>query len=108
MSKLCQKPDCKAIPLPDGDGFCLFHSPRHAEAVKQARIRGGKHRRYPKVQPPKSAAEAITVAGEAVARMLNGTMNTAEGKVTSQLINSLLEAIKVGEIDSKLKALNEN
>jgi hypothetical protein len=35
---------CQAAPLRDGE-FCLFHDPRHAEAVQKSRQVGGQRRR---------------------------------------------------------------
>jgi len=102
---------CQAAPLQDSD-FCLFHSPDHAKEAAEARRLGGLRRRK-----EKTVAGAYDIDGlndvPKIRRLLEIAVfdtlalenSVARSRTLAYLAQIALKALEVGELETRLEAL---
>jgi hypothetical protein len=108
---------CKANARPNG--FCHFHDPDAAEALRETKRKGGqeKQRRYPqdaKVLPAMALTVALANGGpkavlsvceQIIKAIIEGELDYRTGGSVASLLNVCVSAMKMKETDSRLSEL---
>jgi hypothetical protein len=95
-----------------GSARCYFHDPAKAEERQQARRRGAKTRNR-KPPPPTHdlTLGTVTDVAKALAKVINevrrGTLEPKVGNSIAALVSQLLAALKGGELEQRLAALEQ-
>lgn len=99
---------------PGRDGFCVFHSPTHAEARAIGHRLGGERHRVPHAGDadalPKKIRTLEDVLGlldYGVAEMLPMENSGERGRLIVALAHAYSEAIKAGELEQRVAALEQ-
>jgi general stress protein YciG len=98
---------CKA--KPHKDGLCFFHSdPKKAAELGR---KGGRRNRHPYETPlenvtaPESAGDVKRMMAESMAEVRTGRMDPKLGTTLAYIGTSLLKAIEVSDLETRLRAL---
>ena len=103
---------CKGIPI-DGSEYCYVHHPDHAEERRRHGHKGGK--RGGRGRPVVEVSHIKSQLQELADNVLAGSVERQTGAVVSQILGTLLHAIKVEmqireheEFTHRLEALEES
>jgi hypothetical protein len=103
---------CKANALP-GQNVCMFHCPKLAGARKAGRKAGGRNRRPPIVVLPadtadwplKTVGDVVEILAATINQTRRGELDVRVANSIGQLSNVLLHALKDGEMEQRIAAL---
>ena len=117
------KQTCKAAkvngePCPNParpSGYCFAHDPAAGAQRAEARRRGGQHRHMRHAGDPASVPTHIRSLGDVLALLDYGTAealamdnNVGRGRLLVALAGAYVEAIKIGEFETRLAALEQS
>ena len=104
---------CRATPM-RGEGFCFWHSPEHAKEATEARRLGGLRRRKEKITGGVYDFEGLEDVSKirrlleiAVIDTLALESSIARSRTLAYLAQMALKALEVGELESRLSALED-
>jgi hypothetical protein len=103
---------CRAQALP-GKSLCCFHDPELAAKRAEGRKRGGQARSKPAVVLPpdtpelplRTVADVITALGLTINQTRKGELDVKVANAVGYLSGVLLHALKDGELEQRLAAL---
>ena len=94
------------------DGFCTFHSPAHGKARAMGRKRGGERHRIPHAgnaddvpKQVRTLADVLAVLDYALAEAMPLENSVQRGRLIVGIAHAFIEAIKTGELESRLAAI---
>jgi hypothetical protein len=94
------------------DGFCAFHSPAHGKARAIGHKRGGERRRVPHngnadalPKQVRTLQDVLTVLDYALAETLPLENGVQRGRLLVALAHAFIEAIKEGELEQRVEAI---
>lgn len=97
-----------------GNQFCALHAdPGKAAALgsrggrRRALSNDGEHDTSPPVELPKTAEGVRDLLAEAITQVRRRKLDTKIGNALAYVASSLLRAIELGDLESRLKALEE-
>jgi hypothetical protein len=91
-------------------GLCFFHA-NPAKTKQLGRAGGRKNRHFPRepeaqgVRPPRTAAETRDLLGETAAAVRNAELDPKLATAVAYVCGSLLKAIQLADLESKLEVL---
>ena len=95
-----------------GDKFCFTHDPASGAARAKARKRGGQRRRVPHAGNPetlpaqvRSIDDVLKVLDYALAEAVPLENSTQRGRLIVAIAGAFIEAIKTGELETRLLAI---
>jgi len=104
---------CRNAPMQDEE-FCFWHSPEHAEAAAEARRLGGLRRRKERITGGaydfvglESVAQIRRLLEIATADTLVLEPSIARSRALAYLAQMALKALEVGELEERVRALEE-
>ena len=105
--------DGKACTVKAGtSGYCAFHDPAHGAARAVGRKRGGQRHRVPHVAdsgtlPAKvrTLDDVLAVLDYALAEAMPLENSVQRGRLLVQIAHAFIEAIKTGELETRLAAI---
>lgn len=101
---------CQAAALP-GSQFCFFHSPKHADARREAQSRGGlanKMATLPADAPDvkvEDGADVVKLLGQTINQVRRGEIDPRVANAVGYLSNLILAATGQREVESRLAEL---
>jgi hypothetical protein len=100
---------CRAAPGPGG--YCFVHDPALGEKRAAARRAGGRRQRVPHSDAPRPPAQVRTLADVlavldyGMAELLEHENSIQRVRVLATLASAFIEAIKIGELETRLAAI---
>ena len=102
---------CRAQALTDSR-YCFIHDPAQGVARAKARKRGGERRRVPHVGNPeivpaqvRKIDDVLKILDYALAESMPLENSIQRGRLIVAIAGAFIEAIKVGELESRLAAI---
>jgi len=95
-----------------GSQFCFIHDPAQGAARAQARKRGGERRRVPHAGKPETIPASVRTIDDvlkildyALAEAMPLENSIQRGRLIVAIAGAFIEAIKTGELESRLMAI---
>ena len=104
---------CRATPM-RGEEYCFWHHPEHAEEAAEARRLGGLRRRKERItqgaydfEGLQSVTQIRRLLEVAVVDTLSLESSIARSRALAYLAQTALKALEVGELEERLRALEQ-
>lgn len=114
-SKTCKAKNARGEPCAahaGADGFCAFHSPAHGKARAEGHRRGGERNRIPHAgnadalpKQIRTLTDVLTILDYTLAETLPLENGIQRGRLLVALAHAFVEAIKTGELESRVEAI---